>query len=52
VSSADNAGATLALGVGNDPGTRSIATLHAFAFQSGFGAPCGFQAQGTLWTSG
>jgi hypothetical protein len=43
---------TLALGVGNDPGARRIATVHAFAFQSGEGAPCGFQAQATLWTSG
>jgi hypothetical protein len=50
--SADNAGGTLALGVGNDPGARRIATLHVFAFQSGTDAPCGFQAQGTLWTSG
>jgi hypothetical protein len=47
-----NAGGTLALGLGNDPGARRIATLHAFAFQSGTDAPCGFQAQGTLWTSG
>ena len=44
-------GATLALGVGNDPDPRRIATVHAFAFQSEDGAPCGFQAQGTLWTS-
>lgn len=50
--SADNAGGTIALGVGNDPGARRIATLDAFAFQSGTDAPCGFQAQGTLWTSG
>ena len=50
--SANNAGGTLALGLGNDPGARRIATLDAFAFQSGMNAPCGFQAQGTLWTSG
>jgi hypothetical protein len=50
--SADNAGGTLALGLGNDPGARRIATLDAFAFQSGMNAPCGFQTQGTLWTSG
>jgi hypothetical protein len=45
-------GTTLALGRGNDPGARRIATIQAFAFQSADGAPCGFQAQGTLWTSG
>jgi hypothetical protein len=50
--SADNAGGTLALGLGNDPGPRRIATLDAFALQTSTGAPCGFQAQGTLWTSG
>ncbi len=44
-------GATLALGVGNDPGARRIAVLHVFAFQQGSGWPCGFQVQGTLWTS-
>jgi hypothetical protein len=44
-------GVTLALGVGNDPGPRRTAVLHAFAYQSGDGAPCGFQVQGTLWTS-
>jgi hypothetical protein len=44
-------GATIALGVGNDPGARRTAVLHAFAVQSGDGAPCGFQVQGTLWTS-
>ena len=51
VNSDGNEGATLALGVGNDPDPRRIATVHAFAFQSADGAPCGFQAQGTLWTS-
>jgi len=45
-------GTTLALGVGNDPGARRIATLQLFALQSDIGAPCGFQVQGTLWTSG
>ena len=44
-------GGTLALGVGNDPGPRRTAVLHYFAYQSGDGAPCGFQVQGTLWTS-
>jgi hypothetical protein len=46
-----NEGATIGVGVGNDPGPRRVATLHVFAFQSGDGAPCGFQAQGTLWVS-
>ena len=46
------ADATVALGLGNDPGSRRIATVHVFGFQSAPGAPCGFQAQGTLWTSG
>ena len=44
-------GGTLALGVGNDPGLRRTALLHVFAFQSANGAPCGFEVQGTLWTS-
>jgi hypothetical protein len=44
-------GATLALGVGNDPGARRTALLHVFAFQSADGAPCDFQVQGMLWTS-
>jgi hypothetical protein len=44
-------GGTLALGVGNDPGARRTALLHAFVFQSGDGASCTFQVQGTLWTS-
>jgi hypothetical protein len=47
-----NAGGTLALGLGNDPGPRRIATVQAFAFQEFDGFPCGFQAQATLWTSG
>ena len=44
-------GGTLALGVGNNPGARRTVLLHAFAFQGGDNAPCGFQVQGTLWTS-
>jgi hypothetical protein len=44
-------GGTLALGVGNDPNPRQTALLHVFAFQNGDGAPCGFQVEGTLWTS-
>ena len=44
--------ATLGLGLGNDPGPRRIATVQLFAFQSANNQPCGFQAQGTLWTSG
>ena len=45
------AGGTIALGVGNDPGLQRTALLHVFLFQSADGAPCGFQAEGTLWTS-
>jgi hypothetical protein len=44
-------GSTLALGVGNDPGPRRTALLQVFGFQEGGNAPCGFQVQGTLWTS-
>jgi hypothetical protein len=44
-------GATLSLGVGNDPGARRTALLHVFGFQGGDNAPCRFQVQGTLWTS-
>ena len=44
-------GATLSLGVGNDPNPRRTALLHVFALQTSPGAPCGFQVQGTLWTS-
>jgi len=43
-------GGTLALGLGNDPGPRSIAIVHGFAFQGTNGAPCGLQAQATVWT--
>ena len=50
--SRDVKGSLFSLGLGNDPGPRRIATMHAFAFQSSDGAPCGLQAQGTLWTSG
>ena len=46
------ADSTVALGLGNDPGSRRIAVVHVFGYQSAPGAPCGFQAQGTLWTSG
>jgi hypothetical protein len=41
----------LGLGRGDDPGPRSVATLQAFAFLETDLFPCGFQAQGTLWTS-
>ena len=51
VNSDFNEGATLSLGSGNDPGPRRTATVDAFAFQEADGFPCGFQAQGTLWTS-
>jgi hypothetical protein len=51
VAETDNfTGSTLALGLGNDPGPRTIAIVHGFAFQSENFAPCGFQAQATLWT--
>ncbi len=43
--------ATISIGVGNDPGPRRVATLHVFGFQEHPNFPCGFQAQGTLWTS-
>lgn len=46
-----NTGVTLSIGVGNDPNPRRTALLHVFAFQESTGAPCGFQVQGTLWTS-
>jgi hypothetical protein len=49
--SSNTYGGTLALGVGNDPNARRTALLHVFTYQSGDGAPCGFQVQGTLWTS-
>jgi hypothetical protein len=44
-------GGTLALGVGNDPNARRTVLLHVFLLQTSDGAPCGFEAQGTLWTS-
>ena len=44
-------GSTFSLGKGNDPGARTIATVHAYAFQSADNQPCGFQAQATVWTS-
>ena len=46
VTSAGVNGGTVPLGVGNDPGPRRTALLHAFAFQSGPNAPCGFQVPG------
>jgi hypothetical protein len=42
---------TLSLGTGADPGPRKVATIHVSAFQEVNNNPCGFQAQGTLWTS-
>jgi hypothetical protein len=50
-SSLSEPGAFVGLGVGNDPGSRRVATLNVFVYQSADGAPCGFQAQGTLWVS-
>ena len=43
--------ATVALGFGDDPGPRRMATVHSFATQAGPNAPCIFQAQGMLWTN-
>ncbi len=43
--------ASLGLGRGNDPGPRRVATVDVFTYQGSPDAPCGFQAQGTLWTS-
>jgi hypothetical protein len=50
-SSLQEPGAFVGLGVGNDPGSRRVATLNVFVYQSADNAPCGFQAQGTLWVS-
>jgi hypothetical protein len=44
-------GATLALGIGNDPNARRTALMHVFVQQPSLPALCIFQAQGTLWTS-
>ena len=41
----------LSLGVGNDPGPRSAAFLHGYAYQSTDNAPCGFQAEASVWHS-
>jgi hypothetical protein len=44
--------AMLTLGLGDDPGPRRIAVIHASVVKRSVGsAPCIFQAQGTLWTS-
>ncbi len=42
---------TVSVGAGNDPGPRKVATIHVSALQTAINNPCGFQAQGTLWTS-
>ncbi len=42
---------TVSVGAGNDPGSRRVATIHVSALQTAINNPCGFQAQGTLWTS-
>jgi hypothetical protein len=39
-------GRTLALGVGDDFNPRRTALLHAFVYQGGNGAQCGFEVQG------
>lgn len=50
--SAGNAGTgVVGFGFGNDSGPRSVAVLHVYAYQSADGAPCGFQAQATVWHS-
>jgi hypothetical protein len=48
---ADSGTGDLGLGVGNDPGPRSVATVHGFAYQSADNAPCGFQVQAIVWHS-
>lgn len=50
-SAGDEGTGELGLGVGNDPGARSVATVHAYAYQSADNAPCGFQAQAIAWHS-
>lgn len=47
----DPHGTEISVGQGNSPGPRKVATLNVFAFQEQNGFPCGFQAQGTLWTT-
>jgi hypothetical protein len=42
---------TFAVGFGDDPGPRRMATVHAFASQADAVDPCIFQAQGLLWTN-
>ena len=42
---------TVALGFGDDPGARRMATVHSFVTQAGVDEPCIFQAQGMLWTN-
>jgi hypothetical protein len=41
----------LSLGTGADPTAREVATIQVSALQEKNNNPCGFQAQGTLWTS-
>jgi hypothetical protein len=42
---------TVSLGTGADPGPRKVATITVSALQEVNNNPCGFQVQGTLWTS-
>jgi hypothetical protein len=48
---AADAASTISLGIGNSPGPRTIATVHVSSFKSAQNAPCGFQAQGTHWST-
>jgi hypothetical protein len=42
---------TVALGHGGDiPGPRRAATVHIFVLKAIDNAPCGIQAQATVWT--
>jgi len=43
-------GATFSIGQGNGPGSLKMAVVHAYAYQSADGQPCGFQAHATVWT--
>jgi hypothetical protein len=47
----DQPGATMSVGWGNDPNLRRVATVTLVGYQSGDNAPCGLQAQATVWTS-
>lgn len=44
-------GDTFIVGRGNNPGTRTTATVTLAAFRSGPGAPCGAQATAEVWST-